>query len=245
MGRVLQGTRGAIAFMTLLPLGGSLNAVSLVVIPLTGLIVGSVAFVGFWLGDRSGSALVGAVVALIVDAALTRGLHYDAVADTADGLAGFVTRERRLAIMDEPTVGAFAVVALVVVVLVRVAAWSSITFPAFVIGFFVLSRALMALAMMWFPLAKESSMAQVFASQRRRWIIWALIAEALIAIVVTALLATSLVAIAIVFGAGCGFGVLALAVRRLGGITGDVVGAVGLVAESGMLLATAVMRVHG
>ncbi|WP_298208794.1 adenosylcobinamide-GDP ribazoletransferase [Ferrimicrobium sp.] len=245
MGRALQGTRGAIAFMTLLPLGGSLNAVSLVVIPLTGLIVGAAALAGFWLGDRSGSTLIGAVVALTVDAALTRGLHYDAVADTADGLAGFVTRERRLAIMDEPTVGAFAVLALVVVVAVRISSLSSITFPAYLIGFFVLSRAVMALVMMCFPLAKETSMAQIFASQRRLWIIGTLVAEVLIATGVLAILVTPLVMVAVVFGVGCGVGVLALSMQRLAGITGDVVGAVGLVAESGMLLAAAVLRVHG
>jgi len=245
MSRVLDGARGAVAFMTLIPFGGTLNAVSLVVIPLTGVIVGGAALVGFWIGDRSGSTLVGAVVALIVDAAMTRGLHYDAVADTADGLAGFVERDRRLAIMDEPTVGAFAVLAVIVVVLVRIAAWSVVGFPAFLIGVFVLSRCMMALTMMWFPLAKESSLARVFASQRRRWIVWALLLEGLVAVGATMLLGTPMILLAEVFGAVCGLGVLAFAIHHLRGITGDVVGAVGLVAETGMLLAAAVMRIHG
>lgn len=245
MRRVLEGARGAVAFMTLIPLGGTLNAVSLVVIPLTGLIVGGASLVGFWIGDRSGSTLVGAVVALIVDAAMTRGLHYDAVADTADGLAGFVERERRLSIMDEPTVGAFAVLALIVVVLVRISAWSTIGFPAFLIGIFVLSRCMMALSMMWFPLAKESSLARVFASQRRHWIVWFLLLEGLLAVGAMIVLGTPMMLLALVFGALCGLGVLAFAIHHLRGITGDVVGAVGLVAETGMLLAVVVMRIHG
>jgi adenosylcobinamide-GDP ribazoletransferase len=231
--------------MTLIPFGGTLNAISLVVIPLTGVIVGGASLVGFWIGDRSGSTLIGAVVALIVDAAMTRGLHYDAVADTADGLAGFVERERRLAIMDEPTVGAFAVLAVIVVVLVRISAWSAVGFPLFLIGFFVLSRCMMALSMMWFPLAKESSLARVFASQRRRWIVWIVLLEGLLTFGATMLLATPMIVLAEVFGVVSGLGVLAFAIHRLRGITGDVVGATGLVAETGMLLAAAVMRVHG
>lgn len=245
MRRTLSGVRGAVAFMTLIPIGGTLNAVSLVVIPLTGILVGGASLVGFWIGDRSGSALVGAVVALIVDAAMTRGLHYDAVADTADGLAGFVERERRLAIMDEPTVGAFAVLALVVIVLVRVSAWSSLGFPLALVGFFVLARCMMALSMIWFPLAKESSLARIFASQRRPWVAATLVVEGLLAIGVTMVLATPAIVVAELFGIGCGVGLLALAIHHLRGITGDVVGAVGLLAETAMLLAAAVMRIHG
>ncbi|MCL5973123.1 MAG: adenosylcobinamide-GDP ribazoletransferase [Ferrimicrobium sp.] len=245
MQRLFNGVRGAVAFMTLLPLGGVLNAASLVVLPLTGLIVGGAVALGFWIGDRSGSSLVGAVLALFVDAAITRGLHYDAVADTADGLAGFVGRQRRIAIMDEPTVGAFAVVSVVVVVLARVSAWSSLGFPVFLVGFFVLGRALMALSMLCFPLAKESSLTKIFANERRRWLIWVLVLEAVAIGVATVAFSSLWVLIPIFVGLLGGSGILGFAIHRLGGITGDVVGAVGLVGESTMLMVAAILRIHG
>jgi adenosylcobinamide-GDP ribazoletransferase len=172
-------------------------------------------------------------------------MHYDAIADAADGLAGFVDREHRLAIMDEPTVGAFAVLAVLVVVLVRVAAWSSLGFPAYLLGIFVLSRCLMALAMIVFPPAKDGSLTRIFAAQRRSWVLGVLIVEGLLVAAAVAWVAGLLVVVPLVIGIGAGAGVLVVALRRLGGITGDIVGAIGLVAESAMLLGMAVLRIHG
>jgi len=231
--------------MTMLPLGGTLNVVSLVVLPLTGIIVGIVVLVGFWLGDRSGSPLVGAVVALVFDAAITRGLHYDAVADTADGLAGFVDRQRRLAIMDEPTVGAFAVLAVAIVILARVAAWSSLGFPFYLVGFFLLGRCLMTGSMLWFAPAKERSLTTVFTSERQPWITWVLGAEAVVGIAGVVVGSNLWVLVPIGVGLGFGFGLIGFALRRIGGITGDVVGAAGLVSESMMMLVASILRIHG
>jgi cobalamin synthase len=52
---------------------------------------------------------------------LTRGLHLDGVADLADGFGGSFEPARRLAIMKDSSTGAFGVVALVVLLLVKTA----------------------------------------------------------------------------------------------------------------------------
>ncbi|HZC71818.1 MAG TPA: adenosylcobinamide-GDP ribazoletransferase [Jatrophihabitans sp.] len=66
-------------------------------------------------------ALLGAVFAVIALAALTRGLHLDGLADTADGLGSRAPADRALQIMRRPDIGPFGVVAVVLVVFVDVA----------------------------------------------------------------------------------------------------------------------------
>ena len=61
-------------------------------------------------------------------AILTRAFHLDGLADCADGLGGGYTRERRLEIVKDPHTGAFGVVAIVCVLLLKYAALSGGTF---------------------------------------------------------------------------------------------------------------------
>jgi adenosylcobinamide-GDP ribazoletransferase len=89
--------------------------------PLVGLVLGLVAGAVAWLGTRYGTPLIGAVLAVAVLAALTRGLHLDGLADTADGLGPLRGRERALAVMRAGDIGPFGVVTLVLTVLLQVA----------------------------------------------------------------------------------------------------------------------------
>jgi adenosylcobinamide-GDP ribazoletransferase len=72
------------------------------------------------------AALLGAVLGIVVLALLTRGLHLDGLADTADGLGSRAPPERALEIMRRSDVGPFGVLALVLVVLVDVAALAAL-----------------------------------------------------------------------------------------------------------------------
>jgi cobalamin synthase len=63
-----------------------------------------------------------AVLVVALSAWVTRGLHLDGLADFADGLGGGSTREEALRIMRDPAVGAFGVIALVLVLVVKIAA---------------------------------------------------------------------------------------------------------------------------
>ena len=67
------------------------------------------------------SPLTGAVLALAALALLTRGLHLDGLADTADGLGPLRGRERALQVMRQSDVGPFGVVTLVLTLLLQVA----------------------------------------------------------------------------------------------------------------------------
>ncbi|HYZ97324.1 MAG TPA: adenosylcobinamide-GDP ribazoletransferase [Acidimicrobiales bacterium] len=211
-----------------------------------GAVIGLVVGGAWWAAGELWPPLVAAVLAVAVDAALTGMLHLDGLADTADGLLPPLDRQRRLAVMATPGVGAFGVVVVVLVVGLRVAALASLEpDPLLVAGLWAAVRAGMALALAWLPYARPGGgAASGFAAPRggARPAAPALVALAVAgATVVLAVDAGQGPGLAVVGGAIAAFGgVLALARRRLGGYTGDVLGAAGVVAETvGLLVAAA------
>ncbi|MFH8803575.1 adenosylcobinamide-GDP ribazoletransferase [Streptomyces sp. NPDC017936] len=125
---VLDGLRFAFGTLTVLPVrvsrwdreaarGGMLGA------PLVGLAVGGCAAglgaAALFLGS---GPLLAAVASTAVPAVLTRGLHLDGLADTADGLGSGKPAEDALRIMKQSDIGPFGVLTLVLVLLAQVAA---------------------------------------------------------------------------------------------------------------------------
>ncbi len=127
-GTVLHGLRFAFGTLTVLPVrvirwdrraarGGMLCA------PLAGLVTGAVAAaVGLLLLFLGAAPLLAAVATAAVPAALTRGLHLDGLADTADGLGSGRPAEDALRIMKQSDIGPFGVITLLLVLLAQVAA---------------------------------------------------------------------------------------------------------------------------
>lgn len=184
-------------------------------------------------------ALVAAVLAVVADAALTGMLHLDGLADSADGLLPPLDRQRRLVVMADPHTGAFGIVALVLVLVLRVATLSSLEpDPLLLAGVWGASRAAMGVALATLPYARpEGGLASAFASTP--------LAPSLIGGGVALVLVVAAGGVPEGIGAAAGLvigaaAVLGLAARRLGGYTGDVLGTTGVVAEtSALLLATA------
>ncbi|MET8945558.1 adenosylcobinamide-GDP ribazoletransferase, partial [Streptomyces sp. NPDC004542] len=123
-----DGLRFAFGTLTVLPVrvtrwdraaarGGMLCA------PLAGLVVGvCAAALGVPLLLLGAGPLLAAVATVAVPAALTRGLHLDGLADTADGLGSGKPAEDALRIMKQSDIGPFGVLTLVLVLLAQVAA---------------------------------------------------------------------------------------------------------------------------
>lgn len=168
--------------------------------------------------------LAGALV-VGLGALLTRGLHLDGLADTADALGSYRSPERALEIMRRPDVGAFGVIALVLVLLTQAVAVGTVPVPA-VATAIVTGR----LAITWacrrgVPAARPDGLGALVAGSVA-WPIPALTAAVLAA------LAVPLVAsrpwqgpAAIVAAVAASHLLVSHAVRRFGGITGDVLGA--------------------
>ncbi|MFF8937254.1 adenosylcobinamide-GDP ribazoletransferase [Streptomyces paradoxus] len=91
--------------------------------PLAGLAVGAAAAgLGLVLLFLGAGAPLAAVATVAVPAVLTRGLHLDGLADTADGLGSGKPAEDALRIMKQSDIGPFGVITLVLVLLAQVAA---------------------------------------------------------------------------------------------------------------------------
>ncbi|MFI1352295.1 adenosylcobinamide-GDP ribazoletransferase [Streptomyces sp. NPDC020898] len=124
----LDGLRFAFGTLTVLPVkvtrwdrdaarGGMLCA------PVAGVVVGGcAAMVGLLLLFLGAGALLAAVATAAVPAVLTRGLHLDGLADTADGLGSGKPAEDALRIMKQSDIGPFGVLTLLFVLLAQVAA---------------------------------------------------------------------------------------------------------------------------
>ncbi len=235
------GLRAAFSLLTVVGGAAGLHPWAPAWYGLVGAALGAVLGGVWWLAAEVTSPLVAAMVVVSVDAALTGMLHLDGLADSADGLLAPVHRQRRLDIMRGPEVGAFGVVVLVLALLARVVALGSLPVaPLLLVGLWALSRGAMAATALAVPYARAGE--GMGASLHRRG---ACIAGALVG----AMIAT--VALGAVGWAGAAAGVgaviaagatVVLARRRLGGYTGDVLGALGVLAETVGLLAATVQR---
>jgi adenosylcobinamide-GDP ribazoletransferase len=200
--------------------------------PYVGLALGLVAGgVGIGAVALGASPLVAGVLTVAATAGLTRGLHLDGLADTADGLGSYRDRSGALEIMRKPDVGPFGVVVLVLVVLAQAGAAAALLTRPWLSALASIAVATAAgrlaiAAACWrrVPAARPDGLGATVAGTVG-------IPTLLVAAVVlgaVSLLATPawLGPVALVVGLGAGAGLLAHAVRRLGGITGDVLGAV-------------------
>ena len=230
--------RQALGFLT--PFGGASAPTPQAVrwFPVVGILVG-LAVGGVWRGaEELWPPALAAALAVVADLALTGMLHVDGLVDSADGLLPHLPRERRLDVMSEPTVGAFGVVVAGAVLLVRWAAFASMGADIWLVaGLWCLSRTAMVAVMAALPYAREVGLASVFAGTGRLVVVaaGAVAAAALVGI------AVGWPALAVVSVAGLAvMGIAALAQQRLGGFTGDVLGAAGVLAETvGLVVAAA------
>lgn len=181
------------------------------------------------LRDRVGPLLLAALVVGML-ALLTRGMHLDGLADTADGLGSGRPAEGALDVMRRGDVGPFGVVTLVLVLLVQVAAVTELLTsghaPAGLAAALVVSRlALPLMCLDGVPAARTDGLgATVAGSVSRTAAVLAIIIAglALLALAAVAGQRVLLVQLGLLAGLGLGF----RAARRFGGITGDVLGAV-------------------
>jgi adenosylcobinamide-GDP ribazoletransferase len=234
-----QDLAEAFGLLTVLPAeGAGRGARAAWAWPLVGVAVALIAALVAWI--LRGVGLVPGLVAaaaLATQALVTGAMHEDGLGDSADGLFGGWTVAERLEIMKDSRVGSFGLMAILLVTLGR---WSALTFlfaTGHVLGPLlaaaVLSRAALPLAMLALPQARSEGLSAATGTPPREAVGLALI------------LALGLALVWIgwsIFAALVGAGLMALAVAlvaqaRIGGQTGDVLGAMQQMAELGVLAA--------
>ncbi len=234
----------ALAFLT--PFGRAAQPVpaTLAWFPAVGVLLGLAVGSVWWLCSRAWPALVAAGIVVAADLALTGLLHMDGLADAGDGLLAPLDRQHRLDAMADPAVGAFGAISVAIALLLRCAAFAAVHPAVLVIaGLWCASRTAMVVVMQSLPYARPGGLAEAFVDigpvgGRGRALLYGAVGVGLCAsVALVALgrgihglvaLGSELVAIAAVAG---------LARRRIGGFTGDVLGASCVVGETVGLLA--------
>ena len=205
--------------------------------PLAGAAVALVAAAGagaaLWLGLGAGLA---AGIAIALQVMLTGAMHEDGLADSADGLWGGHDRARRLEIMQDSRIGSYGVVALILVMGLRWQALAGLMAAGAVWGPLLtaalMSRAAMAGVMAALPNARGSGLANAVGRPEP---FAALMAWALALALGLGLCGWAALPAAIAAGLAA-TGVARLALARIGGQTGDILGSVQQVSELAVLL---------
>ena len=148
--------RAALAFLTPFPGARQPTPRALRWFPLVGVLLG-LALGGLWWATAKIWPLpVAAFIVVLADLAFTGMLHLDGLADTADGLLPHLSRQRRLEVMREPTVGSFGVGAVVVILLGRFAVFATLRpAPLLVAALWCVSRTAMATVVDRVPYARR------------------------------------------------------------------------------------------
>lgn len=217
---------------------------SLVYFPIVGLIIGLVIAGNGWVFREFVSQVVVSILVVIAGTLMTGAIHLDGLSDTFDGFGGN-TIEERLRIMRDSRSGSFGVIAIVCILLLKVL--SLITVPQVrflqvLILMPVAGRAAMVYAVNVFPYARPSGLGTLF---KKNTNVYSSIIAAIVVLAVAAFFFqwAGVVAVVLVFGIVTGAAFFFK--RRLGGLTGDVYGAINEIAEvSVLVLVTILVNKH-
>jgi adenosylcobinamide-GDP ribazoletransferase len=204
--------------------------------PLVGAILGLIAGgTGLALLALGLPAIAGAGLVVGVQIMLTGGLHEDGLADTADGVWGGQTRDRRLEIMKDSAVGTYGVLALILSVGLRWSALAHLLAAGLLplLAAAALSRAGLPVLMSILPHARADGLSRTVGRPAH--------GTAALSVLLGLVIGWLALGPAVVVAAlAAGISALAtglLALRKIGGQTGDVLGAAQQVSECAILLA--------
>ena len=191
--------------------------------PLVGAAIGALVGGAWWLADEAFPPLLAAALVVAADLAITGMLHLDGLADTADGLLCHAERSERLRIMRAADVGAFGVTVVGAVLLLEVAALASQPVSVvLLVAVWCATRTTVVAAAAFLRYVREEGLATPMLSRPApAWPLVALLPAGVVAGLAEGVRGMAAVAAVVVAGGA----VLALAQRRIGGFTGDVLGA--------------------
>jgi adenosylcobinamide-GDP ribazoletransferase len=234
------GFWAALQFLTIFPtplkheVSAKASGQSLPYFPLVGLLLGAI-LLGLYYG-LSFILLPAVVTALLIIALviLTGSHHVDGFIDTCDGVFAGKSKKERLDIMSDTKVGAFGIVGVVLLLLLKYASLFSVSrmLPALLL-MPALSRWTMVSVIFTFPYARKSGMGLSF-KQGATWQRLAIATAIALVVAVVLLKWWGLVLMAVLWLIA--FGIASCFRSRLGGLTGDNYGAINELSEVLVLL---------
>ncbi|MCU4576814.1 adenosylcobinamide-GDP ribazoletransferase [Acinetobacter courvalinii] len=235
----------ALQFLTVLPIelktmpSAKQNGQAMLFYPLVGVLLGLILFAFAMLLAKLPIILSAALI-LVLWIWLTGGLHLDGLADTADAwVGGFGDPERTLNIMKDPACGPIGVLSLVVLCLLKFVALYVLLeqhMAAFLIVLPMLGRSVPLFLFLTTPYIRAQGLGRSitdFMPKKRLWMVF-VITIALLCMFKWLGLIVLLVFLVMLFY------IRSLFIKRIGGITGDTVGAAIELAETAVLLSTVI-----
>jgi adenosylcobinamide-GDP ribazoletransferase len=247
LGRITGDVIVALGFYTRLPfqLGRAASGEDLAnaswAAPVAGVVVGAIGALIYWLAHAAGlSPLPAASLTVLATLVVTGALHEDGLADTADAFGAGATPQTRLAIMRDSRIGTFGACALILSIGLRWVAVASLAGPgrvaAALIAAHAAARAMPPLLMWLMPPARPDGLSAT-AGLPPAESVAAAVLLGLVALLLGLGFGNGLIAAALL--AVCLLGIRGLALNKIGGQTGDVLGALEQVCEIVVLLVAA------
>jgi cobalamin 5'-phosphate synthase/cobalamin synthase len=242
---MVKSIRLAFSFLTVLPMGKISTAEgdwhrAAVFFPLVGGVLGALLAAGGVLGHGIAPPPLLSALALAAQFLLTRGLHTDGLSDTVDGLIGGMDRELSLKIMLSGAAGPMGVAVVILTLMIKFSALVSLPASLPLMLFFapLCGRWCVVLAGAAFKPARREGLGSAFiTSLNWRHLGLSTLMAGVIALCGARFLGYSIPLLAMATAVTVAFGAAAAMARRLGGLTGDTLGAVNEIAETVFLTA--------
>lgn len=214
--------------------------------PLIGAVIGLLLWGWLWLCDEVGfGSMIRGAVGAMIPLWVTGGIHMDGFMDTSDALASWQPKERRLEILKDSHVGAFAVIGCAGYLLLSAALLGEMSAQAapMMIGVYVISRALSAVALAFFRSARPGGMLDGFArTAHRRMVGTAAMVYGIVCVLLWASVGKWLAVGCAIAACACFAYYRHMAYKNFGGVTGDLAGWFVQITE---LVLTAVIALGG
>ena len=197
--------------------------------PFIGLVIGALLYgwsivcatYGF---DQTCFALVGTVIPIII----TGGIHLDGFMDTADALHSYEKKEKKLEILKDPHVGAFAVISVICFFMLYAAGLTLIRKQSqlLLLGLsYMISRTLSGMSLVWFPTARKEGTVYSFSSMANRRTVKVVLVTFLAICFISAVLVQPVIGAVIALAAMWVWTYYYyMSLKQFGGITGDLAG---------------------
>lgn len=241
---MFNGLVSAMRFLTVIPIPFKKDAsfvpkAAVPFFPVAGLVIGVILALLDWFFGWCFNRTIAAALDVAILICLTGALHIDGLADSGDGLFSHKPTLKALEIMRDSRIGSMGMATVVVVLLIKFAALTGIESHRFLMLLLIpaLARTGLVFAMLRLPyLRKEDGLAGPFFVSSLPWLFVVVLLLVLAALVYTGL--TGLIVIA-------GYLVSTVLImlfyhKRMGGVTGDMLGAMIEVQEAFLLLLAAV-----
>jgi adenosylcobinamide-GDP ribazoletransferase len=237
----------ALAFLTRIPIRNATCTPEAIgrsasVFPMVGALVGVAEVIVLWICRRAMPPTLTAIVTVLTGIALTGALHLDGLADMADGFGGGRTRDDVLRIMRDHQIGTYGAIALVMAIVLQISAIASLIERDVAGPFLVVAPAASRWAMVLLgrplPYARsDAGLGRALTDHVRDRDVWA---STGLAFGITTVVArwSGIVSLGVTLALTVGVGFVCW--RRIGGVTGDTLGANAVLCETLVLLAAVV-----